>query len=171
MLTAEIIPSHEQGLRIQHGRITGMRFRKLRIAFSISCGIACVLLIALWVRSYSQLYNLSNLSRQLSLSSCCGPVSVNVPFYSDESSDGCSTKITKLFGHQLFFDSYPAAYISQDDVGIAIPDWGIVGSARTIGVIPWIRWSNRFSLRTLLIATTLVAVVLGLAVWMVRAVK
>src|SRR4051812_24381488 len=28
-----------------------MRFRKLRIAWSVGCGLACVLLIALWVRS------------------------------------------------------------------------------------------------------------------------
>jgi hypothetical protein len=34
-------------------------FRKLRIAFSIVCGIVCLSLIALWVRSYSwcDLYN------------------------------------------------------------------------------------------------------------------
>ena len=30
-----------------------MRFRKLRIAWSVLCGIACVLLIVLWVRSYA----------------------------------------------------------------------------------------------------------------------
>src|SRR6476660_8978143 len=29
-----------------------MRFCKLRIAWSVLCGIACVLLIVLWVRSY-----------------------------------------------------------------------------------------------------------------------
>src|SRR5689334_2253638 len=29
-----------------------MKFRKLRIAWSVACGVACVLLIALWVRSY-----------------------------------------------------------------------------------------------------------------------
>ena len=29
-----------------------MRFRKLRIAWSVACGIACVLLIVLWVRSH-----------------------------------------------------------------------------------------------------------------------
>src|SRR4051812_40138543 len=29
-----------------------MKYRKLRIAWSVFCGIACVLLIALWVRSY-----------------------------------------------------------------------------------------------------------------------
>src|SRR4051812_44181344 len=28
-----------------------MRFRKLRIAFSVTCAIACVLLMVLWVRS------------------------------------------------------------------------------------------------------------------------
>ena len=35
---------------------TLMRFRKLRIAWSVGCGIACVLLIVLWVRSYKTLY-------------------------------------------------------------------------------------------------------------------
>jgi hypothetical protein len=29
-----------------------MRFRKLRIAWAVACGIACVLLVVLWVRSY-----------------------------------------------------------------------------------------------------------------------
>src|SRR5262245_16317482 len=30
----------------------GMRFRKLRIAWSVTCGIVAVLLISLWARSY-----------------------------------------------------------------------------------------------------------------------
>src|SRR6476660_981818 len=29
-----------------------MRFRKLRIAWSVGCGVVCVLLIVLWARSY-----------------------------------------------------------------------------------------------------------------------
>src|SRR6476659_6488605 len=32
--------------------IGGMRYRKLRIAWSIACSILCLLLIVLWVRSY-----------------------------------------------------------------------------------------------------------------------
>jgi hypothetical protein len=36
-------------------------------------------------------------------------------------------------------------------------------------VSPWICWSKRFSLRTLLIVMTLVAVGLGIIVWMTRA--
>jgi hypothetical protein len=35
-----------------------------------------------------------------------------------------------------------------------------------LSVIPWMPWPNRFSLRTLLIVTTLVAVLLGLVVWL-----
>jgi hypothetical protein len=34
--------------------------------------------------------------------------------------------------------------------------------------VPWTWWTNRFSLRTLLIATTLVAVGMGLIVWAAR---
>src|SRR6476660_9850969 len=44
-----------------------MRFRKLRIAWSVICGIACVLLIVLWVRSY---WWRDSISRQPS--STCG---------------------------------------------------------------------------------------------------
>jgi hypothetical protein len=35
-----------------------MRHRQLRIAFSVICLIACVLLIALWVRSYEWMNSL-----------------------------------------------------------------------------------------------------------------
>jgi hypothetical protein len=33
--------------------MAGMRFRKLRIAISAVCGVLCLLLIVLWVRSYT----------------------------------------------------------------------------------------------------------------------
>jgi hypothetical protein len=46
------------------------------------------------------------------------------------------------------------------------PHWFAMLTALAIAATPWLRW--RFSLRTLLIATTLVAVVLGLIVWLSR---
>jgi hypothetical protein len=49
----------------------------------------------------------------------------------------------------------------------AFPHWFVVLLFTTLAAAPWlfkICW--RFSLRTLLIATTLVAVVLGLIVWL-----
>ena len=42
----------------------------------------------------------------------------------------------------------------------------LVSLTSVLGVTPWLRW--KFSLRTLLIATTLIAVVLGLVVWLMR---
>jgi hypothetical protein len=50
---------------------------------------------------------------------------------------------------------------------VALPHWMLVVTFTAFGVAPWIRW--QFSLRTMLIATTLVAVGLGLIVWMTRA--
>jgi hypothetical protein len=46
-----------------------------------------------------------------------------------------------------------------------LPYWTIVLGASAISLLPWTLWLRfRFSLRTLLIATTLVAIVLGLIV-------
>jgi hypothetical protein len=49
---------------------------------------------------------------------------------------------------------------------IDIPLWAVTLGTVAIAAIPWSRFSHRFSLRTLLIATTLLAVVLGLQVWL-----
>jgi hypothetical protein len=51
---------------------------------------------------------------------------------------------------------------------IRVPYWFPVVLSLVVAVAPWLRWSRRFSLRTLLIATTLVAVVLGLIVAVLR---
>jgi len=50
-------------------------------------------------------------------------------------------------------------------VRLNLPLWCIVTAAIVVGASPWIGL-RRFSLRTLLIATTLVAVGLGLIVWL-----
>jgi hypothetical protein len=49
---------------------------------------------------------------------------------------------------------------------LTFPLWFPTALAATLAAGPWIPVSCRFSLRTLLIATTLVAVVLGLIVWL-----
>ena len=47
-----------------------------------------------------------------------------------------------------------------------IPYWMLTLLLSIVGLTPWLPWSSlRFSLRTLLIATTLLAVVLGLTVY------
>lgn len=59
-------------------------------------------------------------------------------------------------------------YINEQGPAVTGPDWFLIGVAIALSAAPWLRWSNRFSLRTLLITTTLVAVVLGLIVWSIN---
>ena len=54
-------------------------------------------------------------------------------------------------------------------ITMCAPHWFLVSTLFTLAAIPWLpaaKWLKRFSLRTLLIATTLVAVGLGVVVWM-----
>jgi hypothetical protein len=51
---------------------------------------------------------------------------------------------------------------------VVSPDWCLALLLGASIVAPWIQWSKRFTLRTLLIATTLGAVVLGFAVYAMR---
>jgi hypothetical protein len=59
---------------------------------------------------------------------------------------------------------------SRDVYGMVavIPLWFTVVSGIAAATAPWIRYRKAFSLRTLLIATTLIAVVLGLVVLLGR---
>jgi hypothetical protein len=47
-----------------------------------------------------------------------------------------------------------------------LPHWFVLCLLLVSAAVPWLRW--RFSLRTLLIATTLIAVVLGLVVYVLK---
>jgi hypothetical protein len=49
-----------------------------------------------------------------------------------------------------------------------VPCWLLVLASMALAACPWIHWSNRFSLRTLLIAMTLVAVALGILIYAAR---
>ena len=153
-----------------------MRFRKLRIAALVLCGIACVLCIALCLRSYSRLEIIAwrTPSRMFVAHSWRGVF-----------------EIDSIKG-RVVFDDWKWKYISSSPV--AYDDWrkarlkllGVVEPAGdwTIGV-PYVvlgvfaalillravrrsqfRW--RYSLQTLLIGTTLFALALGTIVWLTR---
>jgi hypothetical protein len=51
---------------------------------------------------------------------------------------------------------------------LAIPYWFLVPAMAICAWSSWLGWSNRFSLRTLLIGMTVVAALLGLVVWAAR---
>ena len=136
-----------------------MRFRKLRIAFSATCLIACVLLIVLWVRSY---WWLGSVCVAKSSPAVCvwGDVYYKPLVY--------NRNPIHIVKHD-FGPIYIVSFWNSDGRifridGVAIPIWTLILSIAAIAAAPWIRW--RFTLRTLLIATTLVAAVLGLIVWL-----
>jgi hypothetical protein len=164
-----------------------MRFRKLKIVWSAWWALSAVLLVTLWARSHrywDQLYCPICLEaytsadwegRIITIQSASGKIAASW-------SAGA--------GHWLWHISAPLSdgdlvspYLSRtsDDpprglIGFAVykqyglhpticaPIWFLVLVAVALGSLPWIAYARRFSLRTLLIATTLVAVLLGLIV-------
>jgi hypothetical protein len=157
-----------------------MRFRKLRIAWSGGCGIACVLLIALWVRSYScwdTLYGPLFGGKEFAVSTSIDATpGLKVLWY-----------IPRLFGSQKVkwrfetdfsfkmtdahanFTIYGMSIYRGFVTGFMVPFWFLAFVSATTAVLPWLPWIKwRFGLRTLLIATTLVALALGLIIFALR---
>ena len=145
-----------------------MRFRKLRIAWSVGCGIVCLLLIMLWARSYGTWDRCFRTGKNhgWQFNSMVGhvvlvvaaPPKKFIPFF-----------IESLPTEDRFkgdFDKYVLGFYfgRTPSVELGVPFWFIVLISLAITAAPWIRrW--QFSLRTLVIAITLLAVVLGMAVY------
>jgi hypothetical protein len=153
-----------------------MKYRKLRIAWSVGWGIASVLLVVLWVRSYKHddaLQARSPSSSPLVFRSFKGQLSIwrwrgvnaarRIPAKSlnedlGEILNGSRPRYYWGFG----WLSYPLG----PGAGVFVPHWFPVLISATLAAISWLPWwAKRFSLRTLLIATTLVAVGLGAIVY------
>jgi hypothetical protein len=152
-----------------------MRFRKMRIAWSVGCAIAFVLLIALWVRSYWRVEHIlwNSKAESLCVSIYPGQVSIEsingavlmplgwsyvvFPISRDDSTSDDEPRTIFGFGWQT----------DDDSITAYIPFWF---PALTCTVFGWFAIVppppvKRFSLRTLLIATTLVCILLGLVVY------
>jgi hypothetical protein len=157
--------------------------RSLQIAISVVCGIACVLLIALWVRSYwwwdtayfplttQKMVTVHSKEGSLGVSSYSPSILLNRrPWRSGIVLTGwgywCSALSQPRNTNARMFGGGSDQYYTH----VRFPHWFpilLFTISAAFAGFPWIRW--RFSLRTLLIATTLVAVVLGLIAWIQRA--
>jgi hypothetical protein len=138
----------------------------LHIAVTALSLTACVLLVALWVRSYwwrdrvtGQSYILGAVylwSHDGQLS-CVSDRNRVLPHWEID------TNYYSRAHHMEFF--FPWGWATKKRViAIAFPHWFAVFLFALIAIAPWLRLARRFSLRTLLIATTLVAVALGMVV-------
>jgi hypothetical protein len=143
-----------------------MRFRKLRIAWSVVWGLACVLLLVVWVRSYFRLETVAYTNR---LNWYVGVRSERaiLKFYRGNLPPvRPGWNYTRRELPPSTFQGFHSSW--KGGIGRAqVQDWLPMLILSVLAVSPWIRQLRwRFSLRTVLIAMTLVAVVLGLVVWL-----
>jgi hypothetical protein len=149
-----------------------MRFRKLRIAWSVGCGIACVLLIVLWVRSYwwwDSFTSPAMISNGVGVCSVQGLVCfhaktqpMRMRWYVDPNSESIAASFNEIRRTKTFAGVGVSRFANQSV--LLVSHWFLAFLFAAVGIVPWL--SFRFGLRTLLIATTLIAVVLGLIVWL-----
>ena len=140
-----------------------MRFRKLRIVLFVTCGIACVLLVAMLLRSYWVNEGFSSVgpSRYMEISSVTGGVRL---FFGPLSRPHEPTG-WKYHRHRPLPKS-PGFMVPRSAglVGIIVPYWFLVLIAGALAGVSAVR-PYKVSLRTLLIVTTLVAAVMGIIVY------
>ena len=168
--------------------LNGMKFRNLRIAWWAICGIAALLLCFIWARSYYRIDGFDHTSahtmtRVTSLNGSVGITYLTIvspPFapgfrgskYTTADARGSSASYNDPAGNPLpAFLGFKLDWRSAVAAGTVMstgvfPYWSFVLVAAILATAPWLAWTSRFSLLTLLIATTLIAVVLGLIVWL-----
>jgi hypothetical protein len=144
-----------------------MRFRKLRIAWSVACAIACVLLIVLWARSYKVndfVFKHDSTKFVTTFESNNGQLS----FYRIQDP---SSRPPKPHGWRYSSEEPQKKQnlflwmFTPTTTAIRLPCWVPCFLLSIFAAAPWYRQiPHRFTLHTLLIATTLVAVVLGLII-------
>jgi hypothetical protein len=152
-----------------------MKFRKLRVAWAIACGIACVLLLYLWIRSYWRWDELivriptsnkmSVLTNHIEAISLKGRIRIHVFTAYGNSSylEFTSFRVTN-------FPAIPnwSLGIERGHCSATCPHWFAIMLAAASISLSRIRPSTKFSLRTLLIATTLVAVGTAIYTWVAQ---
>jgi hypothetical protein len=155
---------------------------KLRIAFSVVCGILCLLLIALWVESFWSLRYLDTrcYRLQVTVATLRGVLGVNVDTNQTSSGPGTPPQTYWHFGtfpsskhnYGLVTDGFQVIsflgfrWVCSNSIYESnVPFWFLTLAVALTSALPWIRWRRRFSLRTLMIAMTLMGLVLGAIVY------
>jgi hypothetical protein len=151
-----------------------MKYRKLRIAWSVAWGVLCLLLVAYWAWSYSGphggLMRSTPTLKYEHYSHDGRLIILKAPrFYAPGGAE-----VLMGYPEELFSDSTKTMlkigrYASGRNSWISVPYLLPVSVVLIFASLTWLPWSSRFSLRSLLIGITVVAVLLGLiAVTMLR---
>jgi hypothetical protein len=146
----------------------------LRIAVTAPCLTVCVLLIGLWVRSYGwtdQVVGIKpNSPVPIGIVSEEGELALVTSTYFSEVWDISTWEIRSEKDYRFLLDTFFgfAFFHEHRDIGLVIPHWFVALVFMALAAAPWIHRLKRFSLRTLLIATTLVAIVLAVVIYLAR---
>jgi hypothetical protein len=153
-------------------------YRGPRIAVSAFFGLLCVMLVALWVRSYSRADVTSyansnpnpNRTETFLISEYGAVVFEHFP-YGGPVRKGWHFDSFSVSGPPIDFPPMFAGFgydSGRHRTIVLVPHWFFVLLFVILAAVPWIlrkpRFSIRFSIRTLLVVTTLVALLLGLIV-------
>ena len=140
----------------------------LRIAVTALSLTACVLLAALWMRSYWCVDCLAYSSDPgiVGLRSVCG--TGDVFFVNNTLPSKWFFESQILAEAEIAWETPITWHHEPDYFSVSVQYWLLILLLTTVPLVTWGRSSWRFSLRTLLIATTLVAVGLGLIVYAAR---
>jgi hypothetical protein len=157
--------------------------RLLNIASIVSL-VLCVALMGMWVRSYYYLYSweIRTNSRHLQLRTDRGLLTYWElhPIASKADADAVLNDVTqgRTFvttavdprKHSAFNGTVLGFALDRQPWGIniSVPIWSLVVAFAGIALLFWFLPSRRFSLRSLFIATTFLAVVLGMIAWLDR---
>src|SRR5258705_1935739 len=129
--------------------MAGMRFRKLRIAFSATCAIACVLFIALWVRSYAHGGQLPAPQGIVLLSKSGVGAVLKLPVHTDDTGVTVwnlqlSHPIAPIWPLKAEPAGTPSGFLVQwrswSSWTLQSPYWFLVLLTGSLAAAPWIRW-------------------------------
>jgi hypothetical protein len=147
-------------------------------AFSLT---ACVLLIALWVRSYlrsDDLFMRLSPNHTAAVNSQEGSLLL-ILWTERPPNRQWGWRSTSLQPRQYTWRRYQGKVLSKLGIryehvdarlyrAASAPHWFVILPFASLTAALWLPWSKRSSLRTLLIATTLVAVGLGVVIYLAR---
>jgi hypothetical protein len=156
-------------------------FRRLRIAASVFFALVAIALCVLWVRSYwhfdqieGQLFQrnlfLASASGQIRLSVIESPKPVALNLASSRiEGDRVGLILTRTDGTNLWL--LPLFVASLAPTAKCVWMWYLLPTFLVIvlSALPWIHYlPRRFSLRTMLIAATLIALTFGMVLYLIR---
>ena len=148
-------------------------FRRLLNIASIVCLVLCVALMGIWVRSYDLRTRLLATTRSINIGSVQGRLML-IPSENGEwwweavgnhtSDPPDSAHLSFPPGTSNLFGFY--ACPSWKKSALIVPYWFLVLTSGSLAMALRMRWPPQFALRSLFIATTFLAIVLGMVAWL-----